>query len=216
MDTNQPPVPPSYSTQPSYRPASSGVFGTKIPSTVAFTFGVLLFFLPFIDIKCNNMSLKKVSGFELAKGFEKPNEKSGNNSFMNDIKPDDNTTPKTKADKNEPNMYAIAAMALGVLGLLLSLPNAKGAMGAAMVTGVASAGALIGLMIDVKKKTKIDLPNMGNKTTTDDTLGLNKLGDQMAGSMGITVDFTPWFYIAIIAFLAAAFFCYKRMRSKPS
>jgi hypothetical protein len=33
------------------------------------------------------------------------------------------------------------------------------------------------------------------------------LGDKM----NITVDFTPWFYIAVIAFLAAAFFCYKRM-----
>ena len=34
--------------------------------------------------------------------------------------------------------------------------------------------------------------------------------------LNITVDFTPWFYIAVIAFLAAAFFCYKRMSASKT
>lgn len=80
-------------------------------------------------------------------------------------------------------------------------------MGAAMITGVLSAGAMIGLLLDIKKQAKIDVPNLGETQTTNN--GLN-LGDM---KMGITVDFTPWFYISLIAFLAAAFFCYKRMQS---
>ena len=44
--------------QPAVVTASSpGMFGTGIPSTVAFAVGVLLFFLPFMEIKCGNSTL---------------------------------------------------------------------------------------------------------------------------------------------------------------
>jgi len=215
MDTNQPPVPPPpmYAARP-----SSGIFGTKIPSSVTFAVGVLLFFLPFIDIKCNNMSLQQVSGFQLATGFQMKNN-SSDNSFLNDLKTDKIdegiTKTTTKTDKKDPNLFAMVALGLGILGLLLSFTNAKVAIGGAMVTGIASAAALIGLMMDIKKKVKLDVPNTG-ANTGDDTLGLDRLGQQMNDKMNITVDFTAWFYIAIIAFLVAAFFCFKRMQSKPS
>src|SRR5258705_7373510 len=128
MDTNQPPTPPPVFTA---RP-SSGVFGTKIPSAVAFAVGVLLFFMPFIDIKCNNMSLQQVSGFQLATGFQMKNN-SSNNSFLNDLKTDKVdegiTKTTTKSDKKDPNLFALVALGLGVLGLLLSFTNAKAAIG---------------------------------------------------------------------------------------
>ena len=38
METSQPTTPPVY-----VKPATTGVFGTKIPSTVAFAVGILLF-----------------------------------------------------------------------------------------------------------------------------------------------------------------------------
>jgi hypothetical protein len=209
MDTNQTATPPAYS------PAapSPGLFGTKIPSTVAFAIAVLLFFMPFVDIKCNNMSLQTVSGFELAKGF-KTKDSGSSNSLFNDTKADETvTTPKSKSD-NKPNMYAIIAMGLGVVGLLLSFTNAKAAIGAAMVTGIASAGALIGLMLDIKKSVKETMPAGGTGTTGDSDLkdGLDKFSQSM-DNLKISVDFTPWFYVAIVAFLAAAFFCFKRMSS---
>jgi len=210
MDTNQATTPPVY-----VKPATSAVLGTKIPSTVAFAIGILLFFLPFIDIKCNNMSLQQVSGFQLATGF-KVNNKSSDNSFLNDIKTDkaDETITKatTKSDKKDPNTYAMIALGLGILGLLLSFVNSKAASGGAMITGIASVVALIGLMIDIKKKVKMDVPSAGK--SDDDVLGLNKLGQQMSDNINIRVDFTPWFYIAIIAFIAAVVFCYMRMRNK--
>src|SRR5687767_10857956 len=209
-------------------PANRGMFGTKTPSTVAFAVAILLFFMPFVDIKCNNMSLQQVKGFELATGFQMK-KGSSNNPYLDDIKSDrvddEITKATTKSDKKDPNLYAMIALGLGVLGLLLSLTNAEAAIGGAMVTGIASAGAMIGLMLDIKKKVKMDIPSMnGGKNKGDGSLSdkMNELGDKMSDfgkelgdKMNITVDFTPWFYISVIAFLAAAFFCYKRMQTKP-
>lgn len=205
MDTNQP-----LTSVPA--PATPGMFGTKIPSTVAFAVAVLLFFLPFIDIKCNNMSLQTVSGVQLATGFKMKNNSSGN-SFLNDVKTDtvDKTITKatTSTDDKDPNLYAMIALGLGILGLVLSFTNAKAVIGGAMVTGIASAAAMIGLMLDIKKKVKMDMPDTGSGNDISD--GINKIGKTVSDKMSITVDFTPWFYVALIAFLAAAFFCYKRM-----
>ena len=127
------------------------------------------------------MSLQTVSGLQLATGFKMKNN-SSDNSFLNDLKTDkvDETITKTttKTDKKDPNLYAMIAMGLGVLGLLLSFTNAKAAVGGAMVTSIASAGALIGLMLDIKKKIKLDIPDTGSKTgDTDIGKGLDKIGE---------------------------------------
>ena len=58
-----------------------GIFATKIPSSVVLGIAILLFFLPFVDVKCNTMSLQTVSGFELATGFEIKKTDSDNSSF---------------------------------------------------------------------------------------------------------------------------------------
>lgn len=206
MDT---PSPTPVSSVPASTPPP-GLLGSKIPSTAAFAVAVLLFFMPFVDIKCNNMSLQQVSGIQLATGFKMKNN-SSNNSFLDDIKPDkaDETITKTatKSDKKDPNLFAMVALGLGVLGLGLSFTNAKSALGGAMVTGIASAGSLIGMMLDLKKSAKNSMPKMGDK---GDSGGLGDLGDKL----NISIDFTPWFYISVLAFLAAAFFCYRRMKAK--
>ncbi len=205
MDINQP------TTATATTPAP-GIFGTKIPSTVTFAIAVLLFFLPFIDIKCNNLSLQTVSGVQLATGFKMKNNSSGN-SFLNDMKTDtvDKTITKatTKTDDKDPNLYAMIALGLGILGLVLSLTNAKAAIGGAMVTGIASAAAMVGLLLDIKKKIKMDIPDTGSGNDISDDI--NKIGKTVSDKMNISVEFTPWFYVALIAFLVAAFFCYKRM-----
>jgi len=220
MDMNQPTPPPISSAA---APASRGMFGTKIPSSVAFVVGVLLFFMPFIDIKCNNMSLQTVSGIQLATGFKMKNS-SSDNSFLNDLKTDkvDETITKTttKSDKKDPNMYAMIALGLGVMGLLLSLTNVKAAIGGAMLTGIGAAGAMIGLMLDIKKKVKLDMPDLSDKTPDNDVGNtIDKIGDKvndLTDKVNISVDFTPWFYVAVVAFLVAAFFCYKRMSANKT
>ncbi len=213
MDTNEPTSPVIPAT--TYAPASAapGIFGTKIPATVAFAVATLLFLMPFVDIKCNGTSLQTISGLQLATGFKMKNNSSGN-SFLNDIKTDKVdegiTKATTKTDDKDPNLYAMIALGLGVLGLLLSFTNAKATIGGAMVTGIAAAGAMVGMMLDVKKKVKLDMPDSGGNGS-EIGKGIDDFGKSMSDKMNITVDFTPWFYIAVIAFLAAAYFCYKRM-----
>ena len=204
--------------QPVYAQApSTGIFGTKIPSTIAFAVAVLLFFMPFVDIKCGGMSIQTVSGVQLATGFQMKNS-SSDNPFLNDVKTGeaDQTITKatTKSDKKDPNLFALVALGLGVVGLLLSFLNAKAGMAIGIVTGIGSAGALIGMMLDIKKKAKIDMPDMSSGSGDDGGLGkgLNSLTSDIGSK--ISVDFTPWFYVSVVAFLAAAFFCYKRMQAK--
>lgn len=219
METNQP------TAQPSYMPASSapGMFGTSVPSSVSFIVAVLLFFMPFLDIKCNGMKLQSVSGFQLATGVTIKN--SGSDvPLLDDVKTDGMdkaiTKTATKSDKKNPNLYAMVGLGLGVIGLGLCFVKNKMAAGVGMVTGVLGAGALIGLMLDVKKQVNNDMiGKMADKTkdvtqgeVPDLDTGFNKIGNQLS-DMNITVDFTPWFYLAVIAFLAGAFFCYKRMSS---
>lgn len=185
------------------------MFGTKIPSAVTFAVGVLLFLMPFADIKCNNMSLKTVSGVELATGFELK-KGGGGSSLFDDMKTGD-TDSKDKSgstEKKDPNLYAMVALGLGVLGLLLSFTNAKAAIGGAMVTGIGSSAALIGMMLDIKKQMKTGMSSGGNDKSSG---GLEDFGKELTDKINITVDFTPWFYVAVVAFLAAAFFSYKRM-----
>lgn len=213
---NQPNIPNPVVTNPVYTPAPSGpgMFGTKVPSITAFAVGLLLFLMPFVDIKCNGQSLQTISGVQLATGFTMDNG-SSNNPFLNDVKTESSdeiiTKTTTKTDKKDPNLFAMVALGLAALGLILSITNAKSAVGGAMATGIAAAAAMIGLMIDVKKKVKLDVPT-SPKADNDITKGIDEFSNKMTDNLNITVDFTPWFYIAIIAFLAAAFFSYKRMQ----
>lgn len=199
MDTNQP------TTEPTVVPASSSpeMFTTKIPAVTAFAIAILLFLMPFADIKCNNTSLQKITGLELATGFEIKNGDSGSLMGNDSI----NKTVKQK-DNREPNIFALAALGLGIIALVLLFTKSKTAIGAAMVTGIIAAIAMIGLMIDIKKKVKLDAG--GKKNMNSD---MDKFGQSMSDNLNITIDFTPWYYIAVIAFLAAAYFCYKRTQA---
>jgi lipopolysaccharide export LptBFGC system permease protein LptF len=110
--------------------------------------------------------------------------------------------------------FAMAALALAVLGLGLAFTNAKTGGSGGLVAGILSAGALIALMINEKSNLKTSISNQAVDKAKDgaDTLGFDKIGDSM-NNIKPTLDFTPWFYVVVIAFLAAAFFCYKRMQS---
>ena len=190
---------------PAATPASRGIFGTKIPSSVMFGIAILLFFLPFVDIKCNTMHLRTVSGFELATGFDVSEQPDNNNStFHSEVNIDNNNEKR-----ENPNAFALAAFILGVAGFALSFANAKQGETGGVITGILAAVALIGLYIDIKNDTRIQ--NTGS--AGDEASGFEKLGQRIADGMKISVDFTPWFYVAVVVLLAAAFLSYKRMMS---
>src|SRR5260221_2637464 len=142
MDTNQASASPILTP-----PVSTGIFGTKMPSAVAFAVGILLFLLPFPEIKCGSTTLANKSGLDIALGNEW--KAIGTGMFdKNDFQK--KSLSATKEQEGQTQIFAIVAMGLGALGLLLSLGSAKAAAGGGLA-GLLSAAALIGLMLDLKK-----------------------------------------------------------------
>ncbi|MBL7730481.1 MAG: hypothetical protein JNM88_04830 [Chitinophagaceae bacterium] len=199
METNQP------TSQPVYAPASAapGMFGTKVPSAVAFAAGILLFLMPFADIRCGGFKVAQKSGLDFALNNEW---KIATGGFGGDTKTD-KALSAGKEEKGNTQYYIIGALGLGVLGLMLTFAGAK-AGGGGVVTGVLAAGALIAFMIELKKNFANSLRQQAIEKATEKTndFGFNSLDDAKA-----VLTITPWLYVAIVAFLAAAFFCYKRM-----
>jgi len=215
MDTNQP---TTATTTYAPAPTASGMFGSPIPSSVAFAVGILLFLMPFAELKCTSKADKENSGFSfsssafkvtntglgLAMGSQWKVKMGGFGSFMGDEK-----DSMSKQKKQDPNFIAIAALGLGVLGLGLSFMKTRAGGMLSTVSGVLSAGALVGLMFDLKGKVKDMIPPKGSGGNEDSFMG--DMGD-----VSFKLGFTPWYYVAIVAFLAAAFFCYKRMQSSKT
>ena len=210
MDNNQP------TTSTTSAPASTapGMFGTKIPSSVAFAVGILLFLLPFAEIRCGGTKLATKSGLDFALNSEWKTV--GGGMFgKNDMQ--DKALSAGKEQKGNTQYFIIGALALGVIGFLLSFAGAKAGGAGGIATGILSAGALIGFMLDLKKNINNSLREQAVDKAKEgaDNLGLDKIGNTM-GDIKPTLAFSPWFYIAVIAFLVAAFFCYKRMQSSKT
>lgn len=204
MDSNQPAL-PGNSTPVS---ASLPMFASKTPSATVLIIAVLLFLMPFVDIKCGGMKLQDVKGFELATGF---NLKSGGSDmplFDEANTPGvDRTITKTttKTDRQQPNMFALVALVLAVAGAGLCFVNNKMAVTGAMAAGVLSVASLVGLYFDIKREVKSGITGKPDE-----------IGSKISGGLrdiNITVNFTPWYYITIAALLVGAFLCYKRMQT---
>ena len=211
MDTNQ----SASSTTTTSAPASAapGMFGTKIPSAVAFAVGILLFLLPFAEIRCGGTKLATKSGLDFA--LDNNWKTVGGGMFgKNDMQ--EKTMSAGKEQKGNTQYFIIGALALGVIGLLLTFAGAKAGAGG-IATGILSAGALIGFMLDLKTNVNNSLREQAMDKAKEgaDNIGFDKLGNTM-GDIKPTLAFSPWFYIAVVAFLAAAFFCYKRMQSSKN
>jgi hypothetical protein len=191
-----------------YQVQMPGIFATKIPSAVTFGVGILLFFMPFVDIRCNSITLQKVTGVELATGFEIKGPGSddtvvGDFERMNDKKAD----ADLREGKNDPNMFALIALAMGVLAFIFSLFITKSALTGAVITGALSVAALIGAMFDIKSQAQVDIPEIINSSVES---------AKSKNDMYISVGFTAWFYIATLAFILATWLCYKRMQATKS
>jgi hypothetical protein len=150
--------------------------------------------MPFLDLKCNNVSLQKFKGVELAMGIEI---KTNDSLFGNLDSMDSNSA--LKKEKKDPNVYALGALLLGVSGLLLSLLSSKAGGVGGLLTGSLAVVSLIMLFIDIKKQIKTEIPGMGSGGG--------------AGQMYISVDFTPMYYITVLVFIAAAVLSYKRIKA---
>lgn len=205
METNQPVTNNVYTPAP----PKPGIFGTKVPSAVSFAVVLLMFLLPLSEIRCAGTALMSKSGLGFATGKEWTMVGGMGKDMMKDMK-----GPEKGEKEGNAQYFIIGAAALALLGLLLALAGNKTTGYAATACGVLGAGALIGFLFDLKKWFDASLAKQAAEKTKEgsDSLGL----DKMDNLTNVTLGFTPWFYIAVIAFLLAAVFSYKRSASLKS
>jgi hypothetical protein len=184
----------------------TSVLKTKIPSAVVYGVGLLLFFLPFLDIKCNSMVLQKVSGVQLATGFRIESPGSDNSLVGSLEKLDRNSSSIDETEKKDANLLALASLVLGIAAFICVLATIKTG---GMIAGLLAAVGLIATMIDVKSELSSELPALNTKAGK-----MRTDFDKFSNEILISVDFTPAFYIAILAFGTGAFLCYKWWRQQ--
>jgi hypothetical protein len=178
---------------------SAGVFGTKIPSSIAFLLAILLFLLPFAEIRCNGTAVANNTGLGIATGAEWKEVVSKSifgNGFQNNPSSND-----SKVQKQDPNIFAIAALALGVIGVLIAFLTPKGGGRFNLFVGALAAVSLIAMLIDLRSKARSD-----NSIKSSD-LDLN-------AGVSVTVDGTGWFYFTIILFILGGVFSYLQGKNK--
>jgi hypothetical protein len=163
-------------------------------SSAGFLLAILLFLLPFVEIKCNNQPFASNTGIGLAFGTDYKT--AGQmKSLENPFGMNSNEKEKVATEKEKGKMYvaALIALILGALGFILSLTSAKSKAGV-IVAGLAAI-CLIVLMIQIQMDIK-DTPKTSEEGLTE--------------NLKVTAEFTAWYYLSLISFIAAAFFSYNK------
>ena len=179
--------------------SSTGLLGTKIPSSIAFLLAILLFLLPFAEIRCNGTAVASNTGLGIATGTEWK-EVVTKSIFGNEFQ-NNPSTNESKVQKQDPNIFAIAALVLGVIGVLIAFLTPKGGGKFNLFVGALAAISLIAMLIDLRSKAKSD-----NSIKSSDL-------DFNAGVI-VTVDGTGWFYFTIILFILGGVFSYLQGKNK--
>jgi hypothetical protein len=174
-------------------------FKKRYNTTAAFAVGLLMFLLPFAELRCGDMALMSNSGIGLAVGSEWKVRMGGNKLFdkMNsDVK--DEKAKKTLSGGI--NIFAIVALVGAILGLCFSLTDTKWKDTAVMCAGILACLMLIALMIQLKIQMRSAMSGAKEE----------KFEESM--SQLVKIKFTMWYYISLVAFACAAFFSYKRQK----
>lgn len=196
-------TPPPVSAPP---PAPTGIFGTSLPVTATSVVALLLFFLPFAEIRCTSGSGNGMissegmafsnTGLGIAIGQQWKPAFAG---FGNNDMGSGNT-------KTEANIFGLIAIIAAAATAVFSFLKQRWALRGMLFTAGLSAAALIGLFIDLKNKVK-DSGATGMKGGGgDDEFGFMK-------DVGVELVFTAWYYIAIVLLIAIIWLVSKRIKS---
>ncbi|GAC1418565.1 MAG: hypothetical protein NVS1B13_10940 [Flavisolibacter sp.] len=171
----------------------SDFYKKKYIISAAYLVGILLFLLPFVEIKCNNTSFAQNSGLGLALGTDYKILESGKTSKNENL-----DSSAIKASRNSGKMYGIAlfALVLGLLGLGVSLFRKRfGSLN--IIVGSLAALMLIVLMVQLKYDV-------------DDRMKTHERDSLFSNEIRVTINFTTWYYLSIVCFLMAAFLSFKQ------
>ncbi len=177
---------------------NSNFFRKKYTTTVAFSIGLLLFLLPFVQLNCSSVTIAENTGLGLATGSSwKIGSLGTTESILKQFSEFKGNSEREKI-KTEPDWFLVLAIAFAVTGIIISVINGKTRPLITMSAGILAALMLVAGMVHLNILVKSQIP-AGNK---DDSLGMDFSGL-------IQVKFTIWYYISMAAFITAAFFSYK-------
>jgi hypothetical protein len=181
--------------------AGTKFFRKRHTVTVAFAIGILLFLLPFAEIKCNSVSLARNTGLGIATGSNwKLSKYSESSAFFSQAIFKDGKSPSSRLSDG-PNIFAIAALAAGLTGLLFSFSYIKTRSLICLSSGILASIMLIAMMIQMRLSMKSGTKKGSSKEILDLDMGSI-----------LSVSFTSWFYISIVVFAIAAFLGYKHYK----
>ena len=154
--------------------------------------------MPFAEFRCGNVPILSNSGYGIATGGSWKVSDTWNTDLLTEKM---NQKGKQNAElmDDSPNIFAIAALAAALFGIIIAFTNVSWRSTAAMCAGILGALMLLGLLIQLRIELKSEMAKGG-----DD----NKSGFNMNGI--IKLQFTVWYYFSLVLFLMAAFLHYMR------
>ena len=168
---------------------------SRITASLAFLVGCLLFFLPFVELKCNGDLFAKPTGIDLATG-KTTTILTSSEKYWNKKK---DWTLTTTSKEQDPNIFAISALVLGALGFIISLLNFQSTPRLSGVLAILSIAAMIALMLDIRWQVNKRGENINNVKITIDNIK-------------VTADFTKWYFLSVCSFLIALLLSFIRPR----
>jgi hypothetical protein len=175
-------------SQASTTSTTTGMFGSRMPSAAAFLVAILLFLLPFAEVRCNGTALANNTGLGIAMGSDWKEVITKN--MFGDTGDMETKEKREYSKSHDPNVFAIIALALGVIGFLVAVLAVARKSNMNFYLGLLGAASLVAMLIDLRSKAKSD-------TSLNSNLDVNV-------PVKITVDGTAGYYIAVILFIVAA------------
>jgi uncharacterized membrane protein len=169
-------------------------------TTITYAVGLLLFLLPFFDIKCNNITMARLRGIEMATGG-KPSVSRELKDMQRGFGNEDQRSVQASIPKGEGHLFitALVALTLGVIGLILSLTNKSRNQRPNMIVGILGVVAMIGTWIEVS----VFVSSNAKPKQSD------YANDQFSTMVNIAASPTAWFILGLICYAAAAYVSYK-------
>lgn len=162
---------------------------------------ILMFLMPFVEFRCNGVTLTKATGIDLAFGFEMKESKTVSN-WSNTMNWDDTYSDSNQNNarrKKDPNSFALASLVLAVLGLGIAFLKIRQQPFLSMCIGILGIITMVGLMIqlnsDIRNEATVQGAEYGVK---------------------ISYDYTAWYFLALIGFGISAFAGWKLSKKKPT
>jgi|GEM_PF-1674695 len=213
MDTATTPIQPiSPAITPAPRP---GVLGTSLPSSVAAIAALLMFLLPFAELRCKSTSDKNDLGgltFNSSSGAAFTNTGLGlaiGSQWKANLGAFGPFADKNdmSSRKQDPNTFALVALILAAAAVAFTFIRQKGGIVLTLLAALGSVAALVGLFFDLRSKVSKVPSGSPGSGDSNDPFNIDQYKD-----VGLEIAFTPWFYACAVLLLATVWLSYRRYK----